>query len=117
MLVCLSLIYLYLEIMDTLSQELQDFLIRLGKEPGCVSEKVEHYIKHIMHLVYADDEDMLKQYYGLFGNDVKPLEDIAKERRVSSGTMLKIIEANLRKMAVSPEWQMVKLLISRQAGE
>lgn len=42
--------------MDALSQELQDFLIRLGKEPGCVSEKVEHYIKHIMHLVYADEE-------------------------------------------------------------
>ena len=62
--------------MDALSQELQDFLIRLGKEPGCVSEKVEHYIKHIMHLVYADEEDMLQQYYGLFGNDVKPLEDI-----------------------------------------
>ena len=117
MLVCLSFIYLYLEIMDTLSQELQDFLIRLGKEPWCVSEKVEHYIKHIMHLVYADDEDMLQQYYGLFGNDVKPLEDIARERRVSSGTMLKIIEANLRKMAVSPEWQMVKQLIGRQAGE
>lgn len=101
--------------MDSLSQELQDFLIRLGKEPQCVSEKVEHYIKHIMHLVYADDEDMLKQYYGLFGNDVKPLADIARERRVSDETMLKIIEANLRKMAVSPEWQMVKQLISQQA--
>ena len=62
--------------MDALSQELQDFLIRLGKEPGCVSEKVEHYIKHIMHLVYADEEDMLQQYYGLFGKDVKPLEEV-----------------------------------------
>lgn len=99
--------------MDALSEELQDFLIRLGKEPQCVSEKVEHYIKHIMHLVYADDEDMLQQYYGLFGNDVMPLEDIAKERHVSNETMLKIIEANLRKMAVSPEWQMVKQLIDR----
>ena len=94
--------------MDALSQELQDFLIRLGQNPGCVSEKVEHYVKHIMHLVYADDEDMLQQYYGLFGNDVKPLEDIASERKVSTGTMLRIIEADLRKMAVSPEWQMVK---------
>lgn len=99
--------------MDALSEELQDFLIRLGKEPLCVSEKVEHYIKHIMHLVYADDEDMLQQYYGLFGNDVMPLEDIARERHVSNETMLKIIEANLRKMAVSPEWQMVKQLIDR----
>ncbi len=111
------LVNLYLTAMDSLSQELQDFLIRLGKEPGCVSEKVEHYIKHIMHLVYADDEDMLQQYYGLFGNDVKPLEDIARERHVSNETMLKIIQANLRKMAVSPEWQMVKQLIRRQAGE
>lgn len=99
--------------MDALSEELQDFLIRLGKEPQCVSEKVEHYIKHTMHLVYADDEDMLQQYYGLFGNDVMPLEDIARERHVSNETMLKIIEANLRKMAVSPEWQMVKQLIDR----
>ena len=103
--------------MDALSQELQDFLIRLGREPGCVREKVEHYIRHIMHLVYADEEDMLQQYYGLFGNDVKPLDDIAKERHVSSETMLKIIEANLRKMAVSPEWQMVKQLIRRQEDE
>ena len=47
--------------MDALSQELQDFLIRLGRNPGCVSEKVEHYVRHIMHLVYADDEDMLQQ--------------------------------------------------------
>ena len=97
--------------MDALSQELQDFLIRLGQNPGCVSEKVEHYVKHIMHLVYADDEDMLQQYYGLFGNDVKPLEDIARERKVSTDTMLRIIEADLRKIAVSPEWQMVKQLI------
>lgn len=103
--------------MDALSQELQDFLIRLGREPGCVSEKVEHYIRHIMHLVYADDEDMLQQYYGLFGNSVKPLDDIAGERRVNRETMLKIIEANLRKMAVSPEWQMVKQLIRRQEDE
>ena len=103
--------------MDALSQELQDFLIRLGREPGCVSEKVEHYIRHIMHLVYADDEDMLQQYYGLFGNSVKPLDDIAGERRVSRETMLKIIEANLRKMAFSPEWQMVKKLIRRQEDE
>lgn len=97
--------------MDALSQELNDFLIRLGKEPDCVSEKVEHYIKHIMRLVYADDEDMLRQYYGLFGNDVKPLEDIAEEHHVSNEAMLKIIESDLRKIAVSPEWQMIKQLI------
>lgn len=103
--------------MDALSQELQDFLIRLGKEPECVSEKTKHYIKHIMHLVYAADEDMLQQYYGLFGNDVKTLEDIAHERHVSCETMQKIIEADLRKMAVSPEWQMVKQLISLQVDK
>lgn len=97
--------------MDTLSKELQDFLIRLGKDPHCVSEKIEHYIEHIMHLIYADDEAVIQEYYGLFGSEVKPIEDIAKEHNVSTETMRKIIEANVRRMAVSPEWQMVKQLI------
>lgn len=97
--------------MDALSSELQTFLIRLGKEPGCVSEKTEHYIKHILHLLYSDEERILTEYYGLFGNSVSTLEDIACERNISTGQLNKIIETSLRKLAVSPEWQMVKQLV------
>ena len=49
--------------MDTISEELHSFLIRLGKEPDCVSEKVEHYIMHLIRIIPPDNEKALKDYY------------------------------------------------------
>ena len=97
--------------MDTISEELHSFLIRLGKEPDGVSEKVEHYIMHLIRIIPPDDEKALKDYYGLFGNPVKSLCDIAHERKLSEETMRKIMETSLRKIAVSPEWQMIRQII------
>lgn len=96
--------------MDALSSELQDFLIRLGREPNCVSGKVEHYIHHLLQLLYPDDEQLLKEYYGLFGTPVRRLEDLARGRGVSTDRLTQVIENSLRKIAVSPEWQMLKQL-------
>lgn len=98
--------------MDSLSKELNDFLVKLGKEPGCAGERVEHNVKHIMHLLDKDGESVLQQYYGLFGSMVKPVEDIAAEHGTDSAGMLREIEICLRKIAVSPEWQIVKQQIS-----
>lgn len=97
--------------MDSVSEELHNFLIRLGQHPDCVSEKIEHYIKHLIRIIPVADEKALKDYYGLFGNPVKPLCDVAHDYKVSEDTILKIIETNLRKIAVSPEWQMIKQVI------
>ena len=97
--------------MDILSRQLQDFLIHLGKEPTCVSEKVEHYIKHILHLLSVQDEEIFKQYYGLFGTKIHPLDNIACKHGVSADAMMQNIEANLRKLAITPEWQIVKQLL------
>lgn len=100
-----------LEIRDSLSAELQSFLIRLGKEPSCVSEKVGHYVKHILHLLPPDDERLLIDYYGLFGNAVVAAEDLAHERHLSMPQFMEIIQHSLRRLAVTPEWQMIKQLI------
>lgn len=97
--------------MDALSSELQDFLIRLGRNPDTVSHKVEHYMRHILQLLQHDEEEILRQYYGLFGSGVKTLDDIAYERGVSAERMQTIITASLRRLAVTPEWQMVKQLV------
>ncbi|MDO4160204.1 MAG: hypothetical protein Q4D41_07100 [Prevotellaceae bacterium] len=99
--------------MDTLSSELNEFLVRLGKEPDCVSEKVEHYMKHLMHLLPDSDATILKKHYGLFGNDAMIVDEQAKEYGKSSDELLVTIEKSLRKIAVSPEWQMVKSLIDK----
>jgi len=97
--------------MDALSSEFQTFLIKLGKEPFCVDERVEHYTKHILHLLHSDEERLLTDCYGLFGNDVVEVKDLARERGMSVAQLTQIIETNLRRLAVSPEWQMVKQLI------
>jgi len=96
--------------MDILSNELHSFLIRLGQKPDSASEKIEHYMKHLLRLLYPDEEKVLTEYYGLFGNDVKKLEDLARERGLGSEQLTLVIEASLRKIAVSPEWQMIKHL-------
>lgn len=65
-----------------------------------------------MHLLDKDGESVLRQYYGLFGNRAKPVEDIAAGHGTDSAGMLREIEICLRKIVVSPEWQIVKQQIS-----
>ena len=100
--------------MDNISKELHEFLIQLGKDPHCVSHTIEHYVKHLLHLLTSEDETIFRQYYGLFGEDVTKLEDIARRRSMSTDMMEKIIEADLRKIAITPEWQMIRQLIDKQ---
>lgn len=97
--------------MDSLSEELQNYLIRLGKGTDVVSERIEHYTKHLLHLLPNDTEEVFKQYYGLFDTEVVLLEDLAYHRHISKEMMLTVIEKGLRQLAVTPEWQMMKQLI------
>jgi len=94
--------------MDALSSELQDFLIRLGKDPESVSHKMEHYTEHLLRLLHSDEEELLKEYYGLFGHDVRPLDFLASKRGISPDRLATIIEMCLRRIAVTPEWQMIR---------
>lgn len=94
--------------MDALSLELQEFLVRLGRNPECVSEKVEHYIKHILHLLNVEDERIMIRHYGLFGQKQTPVEALAAEYGMSADEVLLVIGKSLRRLAVTPEWQMIK---------
>lgn len=99
--------------MDALSFEFQDFLVRLGRNPSFVSGKVEHYIKHILHLLSVEDEQLVICHYGLFGKEPKSLDELAKERGVEREVLLHTLESSLRKLAITPEWQMVKQFANR----
>lgn len=94
--------------MDILSNELHNFLIQLGENSTCVSEKVEHYMKHILHLLTVNDETLLLHYYGLFGNQKMSLDELSHTYGISSEAVSGVVETCLRKLAVTPEWQMVK---------
>ncbi|MCH3994217.1 hypothetical protein NG821_09455 [Prevotella cerevisiae] len=93
--------------MDKFSKELQDILIRLGQSPDLFTEQQEHYFKHLLQLLPVPDEVLLREYYGLFGTEVHPLDDLAYHRSINSEVMMSIIEKDLRRLAITPEWQQV----------
>jgi DNA-directed RNA polymerase sigma subunit (sigma70/sigma32) len=97
--------------MDQLSEELHEYLLRLGDNPHSVSEKMEHFTKHLLHLLSVSDEDTIKMRYGLFGTEKLSVEDIARIYGNSAADTQQKIEVSLRKIAVTPEWQTIKQLI------
>ena len=72
--------------MDALTKELQSFLCLL--EP--------------------DDEEALLHYFGILGHEQLALDEIARSNHLSPETMMERIDNCLRKLAVTPEWQMIK---------
>jgi len=94
--------------MDQLTKELQAFLVRIHYEPDAVSHKVLHYIEHLTHLLEVEDEEALLHYFGILDHEQLSLDEIARQRKESVEDTMSHIDECLRKLAVTPEWQMVK---------
>lgn len=80
-------------------------------EPGSVSHRMEHYVEHLTHLLPVDDEEALLHYFGILGHEQLSLEEVAEKRRLPSEAMLALLDRSLRKLAVTPEWQMLRQFI------
>ena len=85
--------------MDDLSKELQDFLIRLGKDEKSVGDKLAGYTRELVNMLY----------------EPHTLGQLAVRYKTTPDIMEKGIEACLRKIAVSPEWQQIKPLTKLRA--
>ena len=94
--------------MDKLTKELQSFLVRLGRTPESVPHEKAHYIEHLLHLLGKEDEDDIVHYFGLFGEEQLSLKKLAKAGGKEEADLLERIDLNLRKLAVTPEWQVIK---------
>ena len=97
--------------MDKLSDELNRFLVNLGKAPERIDKKTTHHMEHIISLLTTENETVLKEYYGLFGVKRYTTEEIARIHGLSPEDVENIIKNGVRKLAVTPEWQMVKQTI------
>ena len=94
--------------MDELTRELQTFLVQLHYHPDGVSHQVEHYIEHLARLLPVDDEETVLHYFGILGHEQLSLGELARERRLAPEQMMQRIDECLRRLAVTPEWQMIK---------
>ena len=94
--------------MDKLANELQSFLVRLGRTPESVPHEKAHYTEHLLHLLSLEDEEDLMHYFGLFGEEQLSLREISHRRGQDEASMMERIDRNIRKLAVTPEWQVIK---------
>ena len=99
--------------MDALTRSLHTFLVRIGLNPMSINPQTEHYVEHLLFLLPPEEEEAVTHYYGLFGSQRKSLQEIADEMRLSQEDTMERIDACVRKLAVTPEWQMIRQTLKK----
>ena len=74
---------------------------------GAVLDRVVE--KHNPDIIVPEIEAIL-YYFGILGREQMSLADISERRGVTQETMMESIDINIRKLAVTPEWQEIKKL-------
>ena len=100
--------------MDALTRSLHSFLVRAGLNPTSLSPQTEHYLEHLLYLLPPEEEDAVTHYYGLFGAQRLSLQEIAAELELSQEDAMSRIDQCVRKLAVTPEWQMMKQILNKK---
>ena len=98
---------------DNLTKELHSYLVRIGINPTSVTPQMEHYLEHLLYLLPPEEEEAVTHYYGLFGGQRKSLQEIARELGMSQEDAMARLDQCVRKLAVTPEWQMLKQTIEK----
>ena len=100
--------------MDSLTRSLHSFLVRVGLNPTSLSPQMEHYLEHLLYLLPPEDEEAVTHYYGLFGAQRLSLQEIAKILDLSQEDAMERIDQCVRKLAVTPEWQMLNQILKKK---
>ena len=100
--------------MDPLTRQLHTFLVRVGLNPTTISPQMEHYLEHLLYLLPPEEEEAVTHYYGLFGTQRLSLQEIASELESSQEDTMDRIDQCVRKLAVTPEWQMMNQILKKK---
>ena len=100
--------------MDSLTRSLHSFLVRVGLNPTSLSPQMEHYLEHLLYLLPPEEEEAVTHYYGLVGAQRLSLQEIAKELESSQEDAMERIDQCVRKLAVTPEWQMLNQILKKK---
>ncbi len=93
--------------MDALSKDLHLCLTQLGVDPKHYGDTMTEYLKRLLHILGPDDEQLVISHYGLFGNQPTPLATLAQTRHTEENALQATLSTCLRKIAITPEWQML----------
>ena len=100
--------------MDALTRSLHSFLVHVGISPISITPQMEHYLEHLLFLLPPEEEEAVTHYYGLFGAQRLSLQEIAAELELPQEDAMERIDQCVRKLAVTPEWQMMKQILNKK---
>lgn len=93
--------------MDRFSEQFHHFLLLAHGSALLVSKEDLANLSSLLNLVAPADRTILISAYGLFGEAVTTVDDMADKYKIDKDVIGQRIERDLRLIAVSPEWQMM----------
>lgn len=93
--------------LDKFSRQLHSYLLLAHSSALLVSEADKANLNILLTMLGGLDKDILDAYYGLFGETMKPVEQLALKYRVTQDALREIISKDLHRLSISPEWQMM----------
>lgn len=106
--------------LDKFSRQLHSYLLLAHSSALLVSEADKANLNILLTMLGGLDKDILDAYYGLFGETMKPVEQLALKYRVTQDALREIISKDLHRLSISPEWQMMmrrmKPIVQKKIG-
>ena len=93
--------------MDAYAKQVNDYLMLMKTSTLLVSELDKANMDILITMLGEVDKAIVNAYFGLFGTTQQPLGAIAAKHHVSAEVIEEIIAKDLRKIAITPEWQMM----------
>lgn len=93
--------------MDALSNRLATFLRLMCSSALLITDGDRANMDVLLTMLGALDKDIVESYFGLGNEEPQSVEQLAARHHVSVEQMQHIIDMDLRRIAISPEWQMM----------
>lgn len=93
--------------MDKLSACLNNFLRLAHSSALLVSDGDKANIDVLLTMLGQVDKEILEAYYGLLGTPVMSPSLIAEKYGVTEAAIEEIVAKDIRRLSITPEWQMV----------
>ena len=93
--------------MDKITQPLDKYLQLASQSALLVSQADKANLDVLLTMLGPVDKDIIVAYYGLFGSMRMSAAQLAAKYRITPEAILDIITKDLRRLSITPEWQMM----------
>lgn len=93
--------------MDRFSEPLHRYLQLVHSSTLLVSQADRANLNAILTMLGTLDQDIINARYGIFGRPLATIGQLADRYRVSESAIEEIVEKDLHRLAITPEWQLM----------